>query len=126
MTIGGFVLANTYLMQLYQPLNVFGFVYREIKQALIDIEEMFGLLEEPEEIGDAPGARELAVDGGRIEFDRVGFGYDARRPIIRGRELRRSRPDGTLAIVGPSGAGKSTVSRLLFRFYDVDERCGAD
>ena len=119
MTIGGFVLANTYLMQLYQPLNVFGFVYREIKQALIDIEEMFDLLEEPEEIGDAPGARELAVDGGRIEFDRVGFGYDARRPIIE--DVSFAIPAGrTLAIVGPSGAGKSTVSRLLFRFYDVD------
>ena len=119
MTIGGFVLANTYLMQLYQPLNVFGFIYREIKQALIDIEEMFGLLRESDEIGDAPDARDLIVDGGRIEFDGVAFGYDPRRPILE--EVSFTVPAGrTLAIVGPSGAGKSTVSRLLFRFYEVD------
>ena len=119
MTIGGFVLANTYLMQLYQPLNVFGFIYREIKQALIDIEEMFGLLDESDEIADAPQARDLVVDGGRIEFDRVAFGYDPRRPLLE--DVSFTVPAGrTLAIVGPSGAGKSTVSRLLFRFYDVD------
>ena len=119
MTIGGFVLANTYLMQLYQPLNVFGFIYREIKQALIDIEEMFVLLDESDEIGDAPDARDLVVDGGGIEFDRVGFGYDSRRPLLA--DVSFAIPAGhTLAIVGPSGAGKSTVSRLLFRFYDVD------
>lgn len=118
MTIGGFVLANTYLMQLYQPLNIFGFVYREIKQALIDIEEMFGLLEESDEIGEAADARPLAIDGGRIEFDGVAFGYDPRRPLLR--DVSFTIPAGrTLAIVGPSGAGKSTVSRLLFRFYDV-------
>ena len=119
MTLGGFVLANTYLMQLYQPLNVFGFIYREIKQALIDIEEMFGLLDESDEIADAPEARDLVVDGGRIEFDRVAFGYDPRRPLLE--DVSFTVPAGrTLAIVGPSGAGKSTVSRLLFRFYDVD------
>ena len=119
MTIGGFVLANTYLMQLYQPLNVFGFIYREIKQALIDIEEMFGLLDESDEVPDAPGARDLAVDGGWIEFDGVAFGYDSRRPLLE--DVSFAIPAGrTLAIVGPSGAGKSTVSRLLFRFYDVD------
>ena len=119
MTIGGFVLANTYLMQLYQPLNVFGFIYREIKQALIDIEEMFRLLDETDEIADAPGARDLAVDGGRIEFDEVAFGYDSRRPLLD--DVSFAIPAGrTLAIVGPSGAGKSTVSRLLFRFYDAD------
>ena len=119
MTIGGFVLANTYLMQLYQPLNVFGFIYREIKQALIDIEEMFVLLDESDEIGDSPDARDLVVDGGRIEFDRVRFGYDSRRPLLE--DVGFAIPAGhTLAIVGPSGAGKSTVSRLLFRFYDVD------
>ena len=119
MTIGGFVLANTYLMQLYQPLNVFGFIYREIKQALIDIEEMFGLLEESDEIAEAPDARGLVVDGGRIEFDGVCFGYDPRRALLA--DVSFTIPEGrTLAIVGPSGAGKSTVSRLLFRFYDVD------
>ena len=119
LTIGGFVLANTYLMQLYQPLNIFGFIYREIKQALIDIEEMFGLLRESDEIGDAPDARDLIVDGGRIEFDGVAFGYDPRRPILE--DVSFTVPAGrTLAIVGPSGAGKSTVSRLLFRFYEVD------
>ena len=119
MTIGGFVLANTYLMQLYQPLNIFGFIYREIKQALIDIEEMFRLLRESDEIGEAPDARDLIVDGGRIEFDGVAFGYDPRRPILE--DVSFTVPAGrTLAIVGPSGAGKSTVSRLLFRFYEVD------
>ena len=117
-TIGGFVMANTYLMQLYQPLNVFGFVYREIKQALIDIEEMFGLLEESDEIEDAPEARDLVIDGGRIEFSHVGFGYDPRRPLLE--DVSFTVPAGrTVAIVGPSGSGKSTVSRLLFRFYDV-------
>ena len=119
MTIGGFVLANTYLMQLYQPLNVFGFIYREIKQALIDIEEMFALLDESDEIADAPGAGDLVAGGGRIEFDSVAFGYDPRRPLLE--DVSFTIPAGrTLAIVGPSGAGKSTVSRLLFRFYDVD------
>ena len=119
MTIGGFVLANTYLMQLYQPLNVFGFIYREIKQALIDIEEMFSLLDESDEIADAPGARDLVVDGGRIEFDSIAFGYDPRRPLLE--DVSFTIPAGrTLAIVGPSGAGKSTMSRLLFRFYDVN------
>ena len=119
MTIGGFVMANTYLMQLYQPLGFFGFVYREIKHALTDIEEMFTLLDEPREIADAPDARPLASNGGRVEFDGVMFGYDARRPILE--DLSFAIPAGhTLAIVGPSGAGKSTVSRLLFRFYDVD------
>ena len=119
MSIGDFVMANTYLMQLYQPLSFFGFVYREIKQGLIDIEEMFALLREPKEIVDPPGARELVVDGGRIEFERVAFGYDTRRPILE--DLSFEIPGGhTLAVVGSSGAGKSTLSRLLFRFYDAD------
>ncbi|NBC31454.1 MAG: ATP-binding cassette domain-containing protein [Alphaproteobacteria bacterium] len=119
MTIGDFVLVNTYLIQLYQPLNVFGWVYREIKQGLVDMELMFQLLDVPAEVADKPGAPALEMRGGAIAFDDVGFGYDPRRPILKGVsfavELGR-----TVAIVGATGAGKSTISRLLFRFYDVD------
>jgi ATP-binding cassette subfamily B protein len=119
MTLGAFVMANTYLMQLYQPLNFFGFVYREIKQALIDIEKMFELLGEEAEIVDTPHAAPLAVSGAAIEFDDVTFAYDPRRVILDGVSFAAA-PVTTVAIVGPSGAGKSTISRLLYRFYDVD------
>jgi len=120
LTVGDFVLVNAYLVQLYMPLNFLGVVYRNIKQSLIDLESMFRLLDVEAEIADVPGAPPLNVDRGEVVFDRVSFRYDPRRPILEDVSFRVPA-GGTVAIVGPSGAGKSTISRLLFRFYDVDE-----
>ena len=117
-TVGDFVLINAMMIQLYQPLNFMGMVYREIKQAIIDIEKMFEVLARKPEIEDKAGALPLAVTAGGVRFDDVRFSYDADRPILKG--LSFEVPAGkTVAIVGPSGAGKSTISRLLFRLYDV-------
>ncbi|MEE8189385.1 MAG: ABC transporter ATP-binding protein/permease [Kiloniellales bacterium] len=118
MTLGDFVMVNAYLIQIAMPLNLLGTVYREIKQSLIDLEIMFDLLESPAEITDKPGAPALEPRGGEIVFDHVDFGYDPRRPILKDVSFRVP-PGKSVAIVGPSGAGKSTVSRILFRFYDV-------
>ena len=116
-TAGDFALLNIMMLQLYQPLNFMGMVYREIKQAILDIGAMFDILDQHPEIRDAPGARDLEVSGGAVRFENVAFHYDADRPILRG--ISFEAPAGhTIAIVGPSGAGKSTISRLLFRFYE--------
>jgi ABC-type transport system involved in Fe-S cluster assembly fused permease/ATPase subunit len=117
-TVGDFVMVNAMMIQLYQPLNFMGMVYREIKQAVIDIEKMFGVLSRNPEIKDIAGARPLVVTTGNVRFDDVRFSYDPERQILKG--LSFEVPAGkTVAIVGPSGAGKSTISRLLFRLYDV-------
>ncbi len=118
MSIGDFVMVNTYLLQLYQPLNGLGFVYRAIKRAFTDMETMFGLLYTEREIADKSNAPALRIQGGNVVFDQVVFGYDTRRIILHGLSL--TIPAGKkVAVVGHSGAGKSTLSRLLFRFYDV-------
>jgi ATP-binding cassette subfamily B protein len=116
-TIGDFVLLNGLMIQLYQPLNFMGMVYREVKQAIIDIEAMFDVLGQNAEIKDRPEAKPLAIEQGAIKFDNVHFAYDPARPILKG--ISFEVPAGhTVAVVGPSGAGKSTISRLLYRFYE--------
>ncbi|KQY19677.1 ABCB family ABC transporter ATP-binding protein/permease [Rhizobium sp. Root482] len=119
-TLGDFVFINAMLMQLSVPLNFIGFVYREIRQGLTDIEQMFDLLEVQAEVIDSPDAKDLAIDKGSIAFKDVHFAYDPARPILKG--ISFEVPAGkTVAVVGPSGAGKSTLSRLLYRFYDVQQ-----
>ena len=117
-TVGDFVMVNAMMIQLSQPLNFMGMVYREIKQAVIDIEKMLGVLSRNPEVKDVPGAKPLIVTSGSVRFEDVRFSYDPERPILKG--LSFEVPAGkTVAIVGPSGAGKSTISRLLFRLYDI-------
>jgi len=120
LTVGDFVLVNTFLIQLYLPLSFLGFVYREMKQGLVDMEKMFELISVHAEIQDKPGAGELKLRDAEVEFRNVNFRYHPQRPILKNVSFRV--PAGkTLAVVGPSGSGKSTLSRLLFRFYEVNE-----
>ena len=120
LTIGDLFLVNSFLLQLAVPLNYLGMVYREVKQALINIENMFGLLDQPEEIRDAPNAQPLRVGGAEVRFDHVSFHYDPDREILQ--DVDFTVPPGkTIAVVGTTGAGKSTLARLLYRFYDVIE-----
>jgi ATP-binding cassette subfamily B protein len=116
-TTGDVVLVNTLLAQLFRPLDMLGWVYRTIRQGLIDMEAMFGIVDTPAEVKDVAGAPDLAVGPGHVRFEDVHFGYEPEREILKGIDLDVP-PGTTLAVVGPSGAGKSTLSRLLFRFYE--------
>ena len=119
LTVGDLVLVNAYLLQLSAPLSMLGILYREVKQALTNMERLFGLLDERQDVQDAPDATPLVADRPRVSFEGVRFGYDPRREILKGVDFEIA-PGGTVAVVGHSGSGKSTLARLLYRFYDVD------